>query len=145
MTLIQRHINVDATSWRCCIVDDVAPTLMRRCIDVISEEKNIIEACILAKKWIGSLLVIKVWTFQKCLCWTQSFEYFLRLYVVTESIEDIYLFTVNAINIFIKCNEKISIFTSAKHEWKFKCFHYTRWNFLRYSLKRRKFSFYFIV
>ena len=31
-------------------------------------------------------------------------------------IEDIYSFAMNTINIFIKCNENISIFTSAKHE-----------------------------
>ena len=43
------------------------------------------------------------------------------------------------------CNENISIFTSAKHKWKFDCFHYSRWNFLWYSLKKSKFSFYFIV
>ena len=35
---------------------------------------------------------------------------------------------------FYKCNENISIFTSEKHEEKFECFHYTRWNFLWYSL-----------
>ena len=52
-------------------------------------------------------------------------------------IEDIYSFTVNTINIVIEWNENISIFTSAKHEWKFECFHYTRWKFLWY--------FYFIV
>ena len=40
--------------------------------------------------------------------------------------EDIYSFAVNTINIFIKCNENISIFTSAKHKRKFECFHYTR-------------------
>ena len=43
-----------------------------------------------------------------------------------EEIEDIYSFVVNTINIFIKCNESISIFTSAKHECKFQCFHYAR-------------------
>ena len=31
------------------------------------------------------------------------------------------------------------------HEWKFECFYYTRWKFLWYSLKKSKFSFYFIV
>ena len=31
------------------------------------------------------------------------------------------------------------------HEWKFESFHYTRWKFLWYSLKKSKFSFYFIV
>ena len=59
-------------------------------------------------------------------------------------IEDIYSFAVNTINIVIECNENISIFTSAKHEWKFECFHYTRWKFLWHSLKKSKFSFYFI-
>ena len=34
----------------------------------------------------------------------------------TNDIEDIYSFAVTTINIFIKCNESISIFTSAKHE-----------------------------
>ena len=60
-------------------------------------------------------------------------------------IEDIYSLAVNTINIVIECNENISIFTGAKHEWKFECFHYTRWKFLWYSLKKSKFSFYFIV
>ena len=60
-------------------------------------------------------------------------------------IEDIYSFTVNTKNIFIECNENISIFTSAKHEWKCKCFHYTRWKCFWCSLKKSKFSFYFIV
>ena len=31
------------------------------------------------------------------------------------------------------------------HEEKFECFHYMRWKFLWYSLKKSKFSFYFIV
>ena len=31
-------------------------------------------------------------------------------------VEDIYSFVVNTINIFIECNENISIFTSAKYE-----------------------------
>ena len=62
-----------------------------------------------------------------------------------EKIEDIYSFTVNTINIVIEWNENISSFTSAKHEWKFECFHYTRWKCLWYSLKKSKFSFYFIV
>ena len=44
---------------------------------------------------------------------------------------------------FHQCNENISIFMSVKHEWKFECFHYTRWKFLWNSLN--KFSFYFIV
>ena len=60
-------------------------------------------------------------------------------------IEDIYSFAVNTIYIVIECNENINIFTSAKHEWKFECFHYTRWKLLWYSLKKSKFSFYFIV
>ena len=60
-------------------------------------------------------------------------------------IEDIYSFAVNTINIVIECNENISIFMSAKHEWKFECFHYTRWELLWYSQKKSKFSFYFIV
>ena len=34
-------------------------------------------------------------------------------------IEDIYSFAVDTINIIIECNENISIFTSAKHQWKF--------------------------
>ena len=34
---------------------------------------------------------------------------------------------------------------SAKHEWKFECFHYMRWKFLWYSQKKSEFSFYFIV
>ena len=59
--------------------------------------------------------------------------------------EDIYIFAVNTINIVIECNENISIFTSAKHDWKFECFYYTRWKFLWYSLKKSKFSFYFII
>ena len=63
----------------------------------------------------------------------------------TWNIVDIYSFTVNTINIVIEWNENISIFTSAKHEWKFECFHYTRWKCLWYSLKKSKFSFYFIV
>ena len=62
-----------------------------------------------------------------------------------EDIKDIYSFAVNTINIVIECIENISIFTSAKHEWKFECFHYTRWKLLWYSLKKSKFSFYFIV
>ena len=41
-------------------------------------------------------------------------------------IKDIYSFVVNTINIFIECNENISIFTSVKHERKFECFHYMR-------------------
>ena len=45
-------------------------------------------------------------------------------------IEDIYSFVVNTINIFIECNENISIFMSAKHEWKIECFHYTGWKYL---------------
>ena len=60
-------------------------------------------------------------------------------------IEVIYSFAVNTKNIFIECNENISIFTSAKHEWKCKCFHYTRWNFFWCSLKKSKFSCYFFV
>ena len=56
-------------------------------------------------------------------------------------IEDIYSFAVNTINIVIEWKENISIFTSAKHEWKFECFHYTRWKFLWYSLKRVNFLF----
>ena len=56
-------------------------------------------------------------------------------------IEDIYSFSVNTINIVIECNENISIFTSAKHEWKFECFHYTRWKFLWYHWKRVNFLF----
>ena len=60
-------------------------------------------------------------------------------------IEDIYSFAVNTINIVVEWNENISIFTSVKHEWKFECFHYTRWKFLWYSLKKSKFSFFFIV
>ena len=59
-------------------------------------------------------------------------------------IEDVHSFAVNTINIVIECNENICSFTSAKHEWKFECFHYTRWK-LWYSLKKSKFSFYFIV
>ena len=55
-------------------------------------------------------------------------------------IEDIYSLAVNTINIVIKCNENISIFTNAKHEWKFECFHYTRLKYLWYSLKKSKFS-----
>ena len=51
-------------------------------------------------------------------------------------IEDIYSFAVNTINIFIQCNENISIFTSAKHEWKFECFHFTRWKFFGIHWKR---------
>ena len=62
-----------------------------------------------------------------------------------KDIEDIYSFAVNTINIVIEWNENISIFTSAKHKWKFECFHYTRWKLLWYSLKKSKFSFYFIV
>ena len=58
-------------------------------------------------------------------------------------IEDIYSFDVNTINIVIECNENISIFMSAKHEYKFECFHHTK--FLWYPLKKSKFSFYFIV
>ena len=60
-------------------------------------------------------------------------------------IEDIHSFAVNTKNIVIECNENISIFTSAKHEWKFECFHYARWNFLWYSLKKGTFSFHSIV
>ena len=60
-------------------------------------------------------------------------------------IEDIYSFAVNTINIVIACNENISIFTTAKHEWKFECFNYTRWKFLWFSLEKSKFSFYLIV
>ena len=37
-------------------------------------------------------------------------------------IEDIYYFAVDTINIVIECYENISIFTSAKYEWKFECF-----------------------
>ena len=44
-----------------------------------------------------------------------------------------------------RVNENISIFTRAKHEWKFECLHYTRWKLLSYSLKKSKFSFYVIV
>ena len=33
-----------------------------------------------------------------------------------------YSFPVNTLDIFIECNENISIFTSAKHEWKFDVF-----------------------
>ena len=62
-----------------------------------------------------------------------------------KNIKDIYSFAVNTINIVIEWNENISIFTSAKHEWKLECFHYTRWKFLWYSLKKSKFSFYFNV
>ena len=46
-------------------------------------------------------------------------------------IEDTYSFAVNTINIVIECNENINIFT--------------RWKFLWNSLKKSKFSFYFIV
>ena len=49
-------------------------------------------------------------------------------------IEDIYSFAVNTINIVIECNENISIYTNAKHKWKFECFHFTRWKILWYSL-----------
>ena len=35
---------------------------------------------------------------------------------IREYIDDIYSFAVITINIFIECNENISIFTSAKHE-----------------------------
>ena len=34
---------------------------------------------------------------------------------------------------------------TTSHSWKFECFHYTRWKILCYSLKKSKFSFYFIV
>ena len=44
----------------------------------------------------------------------------------SEDIEHMYSFAVKTINIVIECNENISIFTSAKHEWKFECFHYPR-------------------
>ena len=60
-----------------------------------------------------------------------------------KDIEDIYSFALNTINIVIEWNENISIFTRAKYEWKFECFHYTRWKFLWYSLKKNKFSFLF--
>ena len=59
-------------------------------------------------------------------------------------IENIYSFAVNIINIVIECNEN-SISTRAKHEWKFECFHYTRWNFYGIHWKRVIFSFDFIV
>ena len=49
------------------------------------------------------------------------------------------------ITIVIECNENISMFTSAKHEWKFECFITRDENCLWYSLKKSKFSFYFIV
>ena len=68
-----------------------------------------------------------------------------EIYRSASSVKDIYSLAVNTINIVIECNENISIFTSAKHEWKFVCFHYTRWKFLWYSLKKSKLSFYFIV
>ena len=64
---------------------------------------------------------------------------------ISKYIEDIYSFAVNTINIVIESNENLSIFTSAKHKYKFECFQYTRWNILWYSLKMSKFSFYFIV
>ena len=52
--------------------------------------------------------------------WDSSYQQLL------EYIEDIYSFAVNTINIVIECNENIRIFMSAKHEWKFECFHYPR-------------------
>ena len=64
-----------------------------------------------------------------------------KLYIENQDVEDIYSFTVNAINIFIVYNENLN----TKDEWKCECFHYARSNFLCYSLKESKFSFYFIV
>ena len=56
-------------------------------------------------------------------------------------IGDIYSFAVNTTNIVIEWNENISIFTSAKHKWKFECFHYTRWKFYGIHWKRVNFLF----
>ena len=52
-------------------------------------------------------------------------HYFLFFFQNSKYIEDIYSFAVNTINIVIECKENISIFTSAKHKWKFEGFHYT--------------------
>ena len=83
-----------------------------------------------------SVTSVSIWETYICHPKIACFSWHTKL---LEYIEDIYSFAVNTINIVI------SIFTSAKHEWKFVCFHYTRWNFLWYSLKKNNFSFYFII
>ena len=44
---------------------------------------------------------------------------------------------------FIECVENIRIFTSAQHEWKFRCFQLTRWN--TFGIYRKQVNFLFII
>ena len=44
---------------------------------------------------------------------------------------------------FIECVENIRIFTSAQHEWKFRCFQLTRWNI--FGIYRNQVNFLFIL
>ena len=63
------------------------------------------------------------------------------LYISLKSIheiEDIYFFEVNTRNTFTECNENISIFTSAKQEWKFECFYYMEENIYEILQKKKK-------
>ena len=60
-------------------------------------------------------------------------------------IEDIYSFAVNTVNIVIEGNDNMSIFTSRSTSENLSVFVARNENFLWYSLKKSKFSFYFIV
>ena len=44
---------------------------------------------------------------------------------------------------FIECFENIRIFTSAQHQWKFRCFQLTRWNI--FGIYRKQVNFLFIL
>ena len=51
---------------------------------------------------------------------------------------------MTTIKIVISCNENIQIITHALHSWKYWCFHYTRWQYLRYSQLKSKYPLYII-
>ena len=128
--------------------------VMARLASLLSKVMYIIKRKFKCLSWIWLLFHLVKWKkciFHSCLRHSWNIHVFTSLdeikVIFTPNIwiSSIYSFAVNTINIVIEWNENISIFTSAKHEWKFECFHYTRWTFLWYSLKKSKFSFYFIV